>query len=90
MDDGIDLTNVAKKLITQAFALTRPFSPNRRCQQTPSVWPLCFWWDQISQNIKAFILNWHNADIWLNGAERIVFRLNDSAVNTEDGFSHIG
>ena len=78
MGNGVNLTNVPKKLVTQAFSATRPFHQSGDIDKLHGCWQHLLWIDNVRQLIKPLIGNCYDPNIRLNGAERIIGRFGAS------------
>ncbi len=76
MQDRIDLTNMTEKLVTQTFTLACSLYQAGNIDKLHLGRNFIFCFDQVGEFVQANIRYRHYADIWFDGAERVVFRIN--------------
>ncbi|KAF5408777.1 MAG: hypothetical protein Udaeo2_10310 [Candidatus Udaeobacter sp.] len=74
LNDRVHFANVMKELISQAFACAGAFDQASDINEFDRSWNNFFGMRNLRDLFQARIRHGHNAQVWIDGAKRIIFR----------------
>ena len=78
---SVHLADVGQELVAQAFALACALNQTGNIHKAHSCRNNFFGFEHLAQYVQTLVRNIYNANVWLNGAERIVGSLSASLSN---------
>jgi len=92
MADGIGLTDVAQKLVTQSLPLRSPRHQAGDIDELHGGWDDTLGIDDLRDQVQARVGQGYHADIGIDGAERVVFSCDGGLRQCvkKGGLAHIG